>query len=477
MAASIPIPRMPPSHSPHRPHHHNSYHAMQRERERERERETDRERDRQREQQIQPRRSNSPASVGRSPPSLSSSSYRTHPYSRQMAQPASKASKPETLPRIHLPPPNIGGSMKYSPSSDSHSPRDREFPSLTSLETWRSRVGERRPSISRLPSGGKIGSGISLPPLHSMTGGSAISPNLPPAIPSSNMPPPSLESSAGSSSRASPRFGPPTVISSNSAHSGTAVAPNLRPSYGFEHRPSRRSPSAGAGSRYPEYSESERRREFERERERGQAYEAVQHSRGHTYAHHAHSHSHSHSQGPYDMPSPPLRALPPSSLPLVLGSYMAGGYRGPGGHSVPNLTRPRSQSSTSGLSRPGAGTSASEEGPEGMVGREMPPTPGQSRRLAHLMSEQKRRESINTGFQALRTTLPSALPTDSKAIILRKAVAHITHLEMILRRSGVSYSNSPPGGMTGGEMWGEADRDPEEETAGAGAGGKWDEDR
>jgi hypothetical protein len=44
-----------------------------------------------------------------------------------------------------------------------------------------------------------------------------------------------------------------------------------------------------------------------------------------------------------------------------------------------------------------------------------------------------KRRSINTGFQALRKVVPSASPTDSKAVILRKAAAHIAHLETLLR--------------------------------------------
>lgn len=43
------------------------------------------------------------------------------------------------------------------------------------------------------------------------------------------------------------------------------------------------------------------------------------------------------------------------------------------------------------------------------------------------------RRSINTGFQALRKVVPSASPTDSKAVILRKAAAHIAQLETLLR--------------------------------------------
>lgn len=45
--------------------------------------------------------------------------------------------------------------------------------------------------------------------------------------------------------------------------------------------------------------------------------------------------------------------------------------------------------------------------------------------------------SINSGFTELRAVLPSALPTDSKAVILRKALARIQQLE---RAAGV-----PPG--------------------------------
>ncbi|CAD6580547.1 MAG: hypothetical protein TREMPRED_002774 [Tremellales sp. Tagirdzhanova-0007] len=81
--------------------------------------------------------------------------------------------------------------------------------------------------------------------------------------------------------------------------------------------------------------------------------------------------------------------------------------------------------------------------------------------MAHLMSEQKRRESINSGFAALRVALPSAISTDSKAIILRKAVAHITHLEGLLREAGIGYA-----GPSAREEWVEdEDMDMEEAEA------------
>lgn len=53
--------------------------------------------------------------------------------------------------------------------------------------------------------------------------------------------------------------------------------------------------------------------------------------------------------------------------------------------------------------------------------------------------------SINTGFKALRTTLPSSVPTDSKAIVLRKAVSHILHLEDLLRQNGIPVGPAPTG--------------------------------
>lgn len=50
--------------------------------------------------------------------------------------------------------------------------------------------------------------------------------------------------------------------------------------------------------------------------------------------------------------------------------------------------------------------------------------------------------SINTGFQSLRNALPSAIPTDSKAIILRKAVSHIKQLEDAMRKHGINLADT-----------------------------------
>ncbi|KAF9101545.1 hypothetical protein BGX29_005499 [Mortierella sp. GBA35] len=58
-----------------------------------------------------------------------------------------------------------------------------------------------------------------------------------------------------------------------------------------------------------------------------------------------------------------------------------------------------------------------------------------TRRMAHILSEQKRREKINGGFDELKSVIPDcAENTDSKATILRKAVDYICLLEDELRR-------------------------------------------
>ncbi|KAK3828854.1 MAG: hypothetical protein J3Q66DRAFT_323742 [Benniella sp.] len=68
-----------------------------------------------------------------------------------------------------------------------------------------------------------------------------------------------------------------------------------------------------------------------------------------------------------------------------------------------------------------------------------PPTPKEpidpTRRVAHIISEQKRREKINGGFEELKSVIPEcAQNTDSKATILRKAVDYILSLEEELRK-------------------------------------------
>ncbi|KAI7816911.1 hypothetical protein BC939DRAFT_497057 [Gamsiella multidivaricata] len=63
-----------------------------------------------------------------------------------------------------------------------------------------------------------------------------------------------------------------------------------------------------------------------------------------------------------------------------------------------------------------------------------------NRRMAHILSEQKRREKINGGFDELKSVIPDcAQNTDSKATILRKAVSYILMLEDELRKYTGTY--------------------------------------
>ncbi|KAG0038784.1 hypothetical protein BGZ82_010847 [Podila clonocystis] len=65
---------------------------------------------------------------------------------------------------------------------------------------------------------------------------------------------------------------------------------------------------------------------------------------------------------------------------------------------------------------------------------------GPNRRLAHILSEQKRREKINGGFDELKSVVPEcAQNADSKATILRKAVDYILLLEDEIRKYAAAY--------------------------------------
>lgn len=62
-------------------------------------------------------------------------------------------------------------------------------------------------------------------------------------------------------------------------------------------------------------------------------------------------------------------------------------------------------------------------------------TSSSSRRHAHILSEQRRRENINGGFQLLKNSVPFCKGTqDSKAMILKKAVDYIATLEQELNQ-------------------------------------------
>ncbi|KAK3846302.1 MAG: hypothetical protein J3R72DRAFT_471875 [Linnemannia gamsii] len=78
-----------------------------------------------------------------------------------------------------------------------------------------------------------------------------------------------------------------------------------------------------------------------------------------------------------------------------------------------------------------------------------------TRRVAHIISEQKRREKINGGFDELKSVIPEcAQNTDSKATILRKATDYILLLEEELRKYTDLYqleSGDPESSLEGHE--------------------------
>lgn len=96
--------------------------------------------------------------------------------------------------------------------------------------------------------------------------------------------------------------------------------------------------------------------------------------------------------------------------------------------------------------------------PSAHVVASAPPTPAAAtantvnanRRVAHLLSEQKRRESINTGFEDLRQAIPACRDgQDSKATILKRALEYIRELESIVeRQQRPSLEGHPLGGYS-----------------------------
>lgn len=77
-----------------------------------------------------------------------------------------------------------------------------------------------------------------------------------------------------------------------------------------------------------------------------------------------------------------------------------------------------------------------------------------NRRVAHLLSEQKRRESINTGFEDLRQAIPACRDgQDSKATILKRALEYIRELESVVDRQ-----HRPP--LEGHALGGYSNRSP-----------------
>ncbi len=142
--------------------------------------------------------------------------------------------------------------------------------------------------------------------------------------------------------------------------------------------------------------------------------------------------------GPYSPPEPRRHSAAPGQGPMRPG-MMAG------------MEPPRPNSTHGVMSTPAAaGSSVAPQQPA------PPTTVNANRRVAHLLSEQKRRESINTGFEDLRQAIPACRDgQDSKATILKRALEYIRELEGVVDRQHRmpmeshplgSYSNhrSPP---------------------------------
>ncbi|PWZ00403.1 hypothetical protein BCV70DRAFT_205887 [Testicularia cyperi] len=84
---------------------------------------------------------------------------------------------------------------------------------------------------------------------------------------------------------------------------------------------------------------------------------------------------------------------------------------------------------------PGVGVGSGTSVPAATAAASGANTVNANRRVAHLLSEQKRRESINTGFEDLRQAIPACRDgQDSKATILRRALEYIRELESIVER-------------------------------------------
>ncbi|PWN39000.1 hypothetical protein IE81DRAFT_350569 [Ceraceosorus guamensis] len=89
----------------------------------------------------------------------------------------------------------------------------------------------------------------------------------------------------------------------------------------------------------------------------------------------------------------------------------------------------------------------------------------QTRRMNHLISEQRRRESINAGFEELRKVLPNCREGgESKATILRRAIDHIGNLHELVHRQQLAHREQ----TTRGEGPGSRSRSPSDPPRGPG---------
>lgn len=290
--------------------------------------------------------------VDRGTPSHSNA-HRSHPY-RRMTSPSSqrRTSSNERRPRLTLPPPNTSGSFNF-PSESLPSSREREYPrppptdhmwdlpSTGGRRPLSSSGGtERGPTPSPRPASG--GKSCALPPLRSISDSntSGTSPTSM-APPSRDFPP---------SGRESPHHRVPPLPYYDYEYHQQMYYPH------DHHRPQTATPS--------------RYREHERYKKDMHDY------RGPPASFTPRSHYPPAYQQAYDAPSSPLQTV---EQLYPMAAHYPHTYGGP--H---ELGRSMSQSSLPGVSRPSTGE---EETSTGEVVSQ-----GQSRRLAHLMSEQKRRE-------------------------------------------------------------------------------------
>ena len=274
-------------------------------------------------------------SPARSLPSSSSlTAFRSHPYTRPSISNPSPTERESNMHRIHLPPPNSSAPLNIIMQHPEASSATNCAAPLSSLAPHSPPARQLRRTDSNR--------GIQFPPLHTLSGASPPGKHSP-----SSMGPPAVSgqsTSPGSSGRTSP--------------TGPAYPPPLRPSYAaaYEHyHHVRRSPPWRDEPESPYTPHSHR-----------EPMAARDHSE---YA---------------DPISPPLRALPSdfrpppsqphhSYYPATAHPHYTGGHH-----------EGRSRSHSSASLRGGARDDEPSQGITGGVGH--------NRRLAHLMSEQKRRE-------------------------------------------------------------------------------------
>lgn len=292
--------------------------------------------------------------TARSPSGSSLSSLRSHPYqSTRVPSPLERRERERDplreYPRIQLPMPGSSSSYKYAQEPSG------SVPPMSSLAIQHSDRGE----VQRRQSPVSSSRGLHLPPLHSL----AQPGNSPPHHSIRDRP-----HSAGRSSRIPMRS--PSPVPHGGRRSPNQYA--LRPSYTYEQYPT---PTG-----HSPYEEARHRRLSDQyippppQPSRHQQYhEPPQHAFQPPPSHHLHRR---HSPQEYrEPPSPPLRTLPPE-------------YHAQRASAHPSFYHPQGYFDINDRSRSLSSVSIRDRRPEPVDVN----APGQNRRLAHLMSEQKRRE-------------------------------------------------------------------------------------